>query len=128
MTVWTTRTTNRSGEYIVIKHQLRGINYRVKGVRFRDGYAVVEKGSKTHAELKKIPLLQNAEEFELLHLRKLRFITRTADVKAVYGTDVDDPNKISDVLFGFTLILHYSGYIIALGGLFFVFRGFWIWL
>jgi hypothetical protein len=88
MSIWTTKTLDRGREYIVIKHTLRGVNYVVNGIRFRESYAVVEKGSKTYAMLKKIPVLRQAEEFPLSHLRKLKFITRIADIKQVYGQDV----------------------------------------
>lgn len=88
MSVWTTRSLNKDCNYIVIKHTIRGINYSIQGVKFRDGYAVVEANSKTYNELKKIPVLRNAEEFPLIHLRKLKFITRTLDVKTIYGQDV----------------------------------------
>jgi hypothetical protein len=88
MSVWSTKALNRNSEFIVVKHKLRGINYTVKGIKFRDGFAVVEKDSKTYFELKKLPVLRNMEEFPLLHLRKLKFITRTADVKLIFGQDV----------------------------------------
>lgn len=88
MSVWSTVALNRNSEFIVVKHKLRGINYTVKGIKFRDGFAVVEKDSKTYFELKKLPVLRNMEEFPLLHLRKLKFITRTADVKLIFGQDV----------------------------------------
>jgi hypothetical protein len=88
MSVWTTKALDRERNYIVIKHTLRGINYNVQGIKFRDSYAVVEAGSKTYNELKKIPILKNCVEYPLIHLRKLKFITRTSDVKLIYGQDV----------------------------------------
>lgn len=88
MTYWSTQTSGRAGELVVIKHIVPGINYRVNGVRFRDGFAVVEKGSKQYHELKKVPQLKNAPEYDLLYLGKLRFITRTKDIEYVYGKDV----------------------------------------
>lgn len=88
MSVWTTKALSRDKEYIVLKHKLRGINYVVQGIKFRDGYAVVEKNSKSYFMLKKMPILQSAQEFPLIHLRKLKFVTRTADVKMIFGQDV----------------------------------------
>ena len=88
MSVWLTKSSGRDREYIVLKHTLRGVNYVMNGIKFRNGYAVVEKGSKTHIDLKKIPVLRAAMEFPLVFLRKLPFITRPLDVKLVYGADV----------------------------------------
>lgn len=88
MSVWTTRTLDRTREYIVLQHTLKGVNYVVGGVRFRDGYAVLERDSKTYHMLKRIPVLRNAREFPITHLRNLSFITRTLDVKNVFGHDV----------------------------------------
>lgn len=88
MSVWLTRSSDRDRDYIVLKHTLRGANYSVNGVKFRNGYAVVEKNSKTHKDLKSVPVLRAAEEYPLIFLRKLPFITRPLDVKLVYGADV----------------------------------------
>lgn len=88
MSVWTTKGLGSTKNYVVIKHPLKGVNNVVNGVTFREGYAVVEKDSKTYHHLRKIPLLHKAQEQPLTHLRKLRFITRTSDVKMVYGQDV----------------------------------------
>lgn len=88
MSVWTTKSSGRDREYIVIKHTLRGVNYIINGVRFRDSYAVVEKDSKTHKMLKQIPVLRAAQEYPLTFLRKLKFITRPLDIKNIYGADV----------------------------------------
>lgn len=88
MSFWLSKSSGRDCEYIVLRHTLRGANYNVNGVKFRDGYAVVEKGSKVHIGLKKIPVLRAAQEFPLTWLRKLPFITRPLDVRNVYGVDV----------------------------------------
>lgn len=71
-----------------MQHTLKGVNYVINGVKFRDSYAVVEKDSKTYHLLKKVPVLRAAKEYPLTHLSKLPFITRTMDIKAVYGQDV----------------------------------------
>lgn len=88
MSVWTTKALDRARSYIVIQHTLRGVNYVINGVRFRDSYAVVEKDSKTYYGLKKVPVLRAVKEFPLTHLSKLPFITRPLDIKMVYGQDV----------------------------------------
>jgi hypothetical protein len=88
MSVWTTKSSGRDREYIVIKHTLRGVNYTINGVRFRDSYAVVEKDSKTYKNLKQIPVLKGVQEYPLIFLRKLKFVTRPIDVKNIYGADV----------------------------------------
>lgn len=88
MSVWTTKALDRARNYIVIQHTLRGVNYVINGVRFRDSYAVVEKDSKTYYSLKKVPVLRAVKEFPLTYLSKLPFITRPLDIKMVYGQDV----------------------------------------
>ena len=88
MSVWVTKSSGRDREYIVLKHTLRGVNYVINGIKFRNSYAVVEKNSKTYVDLKKIPVLRGSLEFPLTFLKKLTFITRPLDVKLVYGADV----------------------------------------
>lgn len=88
MSVWTTTSSGRDRDFVVLKHTLRGVNYVINGIKFRNSYAVVEKGSKTYRDLKRIPVLKAAVEYPLTFLRKLNFITRTSDVKAVYGVEV----------------------------------------
>jgi len=88
MSVWTTKSLDRDRNYIVIKHSLKGVNNIINGVKFRDGYAVVEKGSKTYFNLKKIPNLKFSKEFPLMYLLKLPFITKILDIKTVFGQDV----------------------------------------
>lgn len=85
---WTTKTLERVNEYVVIKHALRDMNGNLAGVKFRGGYAVVAKGGKAYKQLKMLPLIKGQPEFPLIFLRKLPFITRTEDVKVVYGQDV----------------------------------------
>ena len=58
------------------------------GVRFRNGWAVVEKGSKTYHNLRKLPMLKTAREMPLSFLKQLPFITKPADVKMIFGADV----------------------------------------
>lgn len=88
MTYWSTRGSDKKKDFVIIKHYLPNIDYMVQGIKFRGGYAVVEKNSKAYYLLKKMPLLKNAHERPLVELRELPFITRTSDVKMVYGQEV----------------------------------------
>ena len=88
MSVWTTKSLGRDRDYIVIKHTVPNVNNIIMGIRFRGGYAVVEANSKTYHQLKKIPILRDCQEYPLLFLQKLPFITRSADVRLIYGVDV----------------------------------------
>jgi hypothetical protein len=88
MSVWTTKSLNKNSNYILIKHNLPHVNNNIMGVKFRDSFAVVDKDSKIYNQLKKVPILKNAQELPLDFLKKLPFITRSSDVKLVYGVDV----------------------------------------
>lgn len=90
MSVWSTRSlSNKDRDYVVIRHRIRGINTVINGIKFRNGYAVVEKESKSYYTLRKMSMLHSAEEYPLTYLRRLTsFITRTQDVQRVYGSDV----------------------------------------
>lgn len=88
MSVWSTRSTLKDTTYIVLQHPIKSVNATISGVKFRSGYAVVEKNSKVYNSLRQFPILRGAKEFPLIHLRKLPFITRTSDVRMVYGQDV----------------------------------------
>lgn len=88
MSVWTTKSSGRDRNFIVIQHKLKGVNYVMNGIKFRDSYAVVEKDSKTYRHLLQIPVLKGAREFPLIFLRQLPFITRSLDVRNVFGQEV----------------------------------------
>lgn len=88
MSVWTTKSLESDKDYIVMQHTLKGVNYVISGVKFRDSYAVVEKNSKIYYMLKRVPVLRGSKEYPLTHLSKLPFITRSSDVKMVFGQDV----------------------------------------
>ena len=92
---WTTKSLDRVNEYVVIKHKLKDMNGNIAGIRFRGGYAVVAKGSKAYFTISRFPLIEKID-LPLLTLRKLPFISRTADVLQVYGKDVY--NKYLEVL------------------------------
>jgi len=84
--VWTTKSLNRNQKYILLKHKLKDLNGFINGVKFRGGYAAVPKDSKSYYTLKKLPLI--SEEYPLICLKDLSFITRTSDVGLIYGKDV----------------------------------------
>ena len=86
--VWSTRQLDRDRDYVVILHKLRDTEGMIEGVRFRAGYGVVDKQSKTYSRLKKLPFLKDGLEFPLEHLKNLKFIIRDRDVETVYGKDV----------------------------------------
>lgn len=88
MAVWSTKYLGKERNYVVLKHQLPNVNYSVGEIKFRGGYTVIEKDSKSYFNLKKIPILRNAREFPLTFLGKLPFITRTNDIKTIFGQDV----------------------------------------
>ena len=82
----------RSGynhEYIVIKHSLKGVNTDVLGIRYRDGYGVVAKGSKTHVQLKRIKLAIT-EEYPITFLENLACVTNDTQIKYIWGKPVYD--------------------------------------
>lgn len=78
----------RPGDFVVIKHTLKDVNGNIAGVKFRGGYAVVEKNSKTYKAIKSLPLIKNQPDLPLITLRTLPFITRTIDVKIIFGAAV----------------------------------------
>lgn len=86
--MWTTRTFKHKKTYIVIKHKLSDINGMIMGVKFRNGWGVVEKDSKQHVGLKKLPFLKDAPEYPLEILSEQKFCTRYADINTIYGRDV----------------------------------------
>lgn len=88
MSTWSTKAKNIDANYIVIRHSLRGINSTICGVRFRDSYGVVEKDSKKHNELKRMPVFKGNYEYPLIFLMRLPFISRPLDIKQVYGQEV----------------------------------------
>jgi len=88
---WDTRSRSFYGkterQYIVVRHPLRfsGNNY-VNGIKFCNGYGVVEKDSKAHRDLKRNTVFKKMQEFELSFLQKAGF--RTRDVEMIFGKDI----------------------------------------
>lgn len=88
MSLWTTKSTGKDRNYVVIQHPLKGTNNFINGIKFREGYAVVEKDTKNYKSLRQISILRTAKEFPLVFLKQLKFITKSTDVRTVYGMDV----------------------------------------
>lgn len=78
---------NVEREYVVVKHQLRGIDTEILGVRYRQGYGVVAKDSKEYYNLKQIKLSVVAE-YPLIFLKTLKCITNAAQVKTIWGAHI----------------------------------------
>lgn len=83
-----TKKVIREKEFIVIRHKLRDFDDFINGIRFRRGYAVVDKTSKAYTQIKKLPFLKNALEFPLLHLKNLKFIINDRQIDFIYGREV----------------------------------------
>ena len=88
MSYYTTKSSNVERNYVVIRHGIPNLNSMIMGVKFRNGWAVVEKGSKIYHQLSKLPMLKIRNEQPLSFLKQLPFITRALDVKLIYGADV----------------------------------------
>lgn len=74
-------------EYIVVKHQLPGINTEVLGIRYVDGFGVVARGSKEHLRLKQIRMAVS-DEFPITFLSKVKSVINRAQIKVLWGADV----------------------------------------
>jgi hypothetical protein len=83
---------NVEREYVVVKHQLRGIDTEVLGVRYREGYGVVAKNSKEYYNLKKIKLCIVAE-YPITALGSLKCVTAPAQIKTIWGANVFNAYK-----------------------------------
>jgi len=75
-------------EYVVLRHSINRFDGHVNGIRFREGYCVVVKGSRPYNTLKKLPLIKSSEEYPLIHLRSLKCIMRDKDLETIFGKDV----------------------------------------
>lgn len=78
---------NVERDYVVVKHQLRGIDTEVLGIRYREGYGVVAKNSKEYYNLKQMRLCVIAE-YPLTFLKTLKCITNDKQVKTIWGNAV----------------------------------------
>lgn len=78
---------NSTREYIVVKHQLPGINTEVLGIRYVDGFGVVARGSKEHLRLKQVRMAV-VDEYPITFLSKVKSVINKAQIKALWGSDV----------------------------------------
>lgn len=78
---------NSNKTYIVVKHQLAGINTEILGVRYRDGFGVVAKDSKAHKRLKQIRMAV-IDEYPITFLPKVKSVINSSQIKAIWGQDV----------------------------------------
>ena len=78
---------NSHREYIVVKHQLSGINTEILGIRYVDGFGVVARGSKEHLRLKQIRMAV-VDEYPITFLTKIKSVINKAQIKALWGSDV----------------------------------------
>lgn len=90
---------NIEREYVVVKHNLRGINTEILGVRYRDGYGVVAKDSKEYYNLKRISLAVT-DEYPLIFLKTLKCVTTPSQIKTIWGQHVYAAyiNQIKEVM------------------------------
>jgi len=74
-------------DYVVIRHPQKPTgNVWMGGLKFCNGVAVVERGSKVYRMLGKNPIFRNRKEFTLDWLPKFGF--RTKDVLVIFGKDI----------------------------------------
>ena len=78
---------NSNREYIVVKHQLPGINTEVLGVKYVDGFGVVARGSKEHLRLKQVRMAI-VDEFPITFLSKIKSVINKVQIKVLWGCDV----------------------------------------
>lgn len=78
---------NSTREYIVVKHQLNGINTEILGIRYVDGFGVVARGSKEHNRLKQVRMAIT-DEYPITYLTKIKSVINKAQIKVLWGSDV----------------------------------------
>ena len=84
---------NKNAEFIVIQHAIRGFEGELLGVKYRQGYAVVVKGSKTHKDLNKIKPRPVKAEFNITHLDNLECVINPRQIQYIWGKAVYDYYK-----------------------------------
>jgi hypothetical protein len=80
-------------EFIVVQHTLRGFEGEIMGLKYRQGYAVVIKNSKTHRDLSKIKPKPNKKEFDITHLENLACVINPRQIQYIWGKAVYDYYK-----------------------------------
>lgn len=78
---------NSNREYIVVKHQISGINTEILGIRYRDGFGVVAKDSKEYKRLKQVRMAIT-DEYPITFLPKIKSVINKPQIKAIWGSDV----------------------------------------
>jgi hypothetical protein len=78
---------NSNREYIVVKHQLPGINTEVLGIKYVDGFGVVARGSKEHLRLKQVRMAV-VDEYPITFLSKIKSVVNKVQIKVLWGCDV----------------------------------------
>jgi hypothetical protein len=76
-------------EFVVVKHKLKGLETEILGVKYREGYAVVAKDTKTYQQLKKIRNAIDAE-YPITHLENLSCVINDKQVRYIWGQAVFD--------------------------------------
>jgi len=74
-------------DYVVVKHQVSGINTEINGITYREGYGVVLRNSKEYTQLKHIRLAI-ASEHPIELLGKLKCVIRPSEIKNIWGNNV----------------------------------------
>lgn len=80
-------TLNKDIEFIVLQHTIKGTNTEILGIRYRDGYAVVAKGSKEHKRLKSMPRAAS-KEYPITFLQHLKFVINPKQISVIWGRAV----------------------------------------
>lgn len=78
----------RSGtKYVLLRHPLKVTgNVWIMGVKFCNGYGIVEKDSKVHKNIARSPIFKKHKSFGLEFLSKAGF--RVKDVLVIWGKDI----------------------------------------
>ena len=77
-------------EFVVVKHSLRGFEGELNGIKYREGYAVVVKNSKSYRDLKKFKPTPVQSEFDILKLEDLKCVINTRQIQYIWGRAVYD--------------------------------------
>lgn len=81
------RGSKSDTKYVLLRHPLKVTgNVWVMGVKFCNGYGIVEKDSKVHKNIARSPLFKKRKEFGLEFLNKAGF--RVKDVLLIWGKDI----------------------------------------
>lgn len=79
--------SNTDREFIVVKHKLTKIETTVMGVRYREGYAVVEKDSKVYKSLKTMKMAID-KEFPITYLDTLGCVVNDRQIQYIWGKEI----------------------------------------